>query len=384
MSLKTKAFILIAGCVFIFSCGPKPLAPKAALDTPSHHVSSGVKLLNANKIEAAFREFDRARELDPKYSPAYVGLGLVHGIRSDYKNGLGQLKKAEQYAQDKAQESAVYVGYMRLYIMGNQKIGGDWLEQVKSHFDKAILATPDLAGPYYYMGMAHKEALQFSDAKNQFRKVIDLNRDHVAAADQEWKMIQKIERAMPGSEIGKKIALMAEITRADVAALFIEELKVDQLFSAKRPAKFNTSFQSPEKSLMPQAQEKNPPVTDAADHVLSADIHAALEIGIKGLEAFPDHTFKPDQMITRAGFAMMIEDIIIKTTGDEKLATKFIGGSSPFPDLRNDLPYFNAAVLCVTRGIMEIKDFKTGEFDAAGPVSGADALLSIRTLKNQL
>jgi len=89
-------------------------------------------------------------------------------------------------------------------------------------------------------------------------------------------------------------------------------------------------------------------------------------------------------MTNRAEFAMMIEDILIKITGVEELATRFIGSVSPFPDLRNDLPYFNAVMLCTTRGIMAAKDLKSGEFDAMGNVSGAEALLSLRVLKTQL
>ncbi|MBU1162696.1 MAG: S-layer homology domain-containing protein, partial [Proteobacteria bacterium] len=57
---------------------------------------------------------------------------------------------------------------------------------------------------------------------------------------------------------------------------------------------------------------------------------------------------------------------------------------SPFTDLRNDLPYFNAVILCTTRGIMVAKDLISGEFDAMGDVSGAEALLSLRVLRTQL
>jgi hypothetical protein len=126
------------------------------------------------------------------------------------------------------------------------------------------------------------------------------------------------------------------------------------------------------------------PATDIDDHVLKADIQAVIEIGIKGLQPFPDHTYRPDQMVNRAEFAMMVEDILIKITGSDGLATQFIGSKSPFPDLRSDLPYFNAVMTCTTRGIMTAKDIRTGEFDSMGLISGADALLSIRALKSQL
>jgi hypothetical protein len=71
-------------------------------------------------------------------------------------------------------------------------------------------------------------------------------------------------------------------------------------------------------------------------------------------------------------------------TGDNALATKFIGSSSPFPDLRNDLPYFNSVMVVTSRGIMEAKDFTSGEFAPLSPVPGVDALLIIRKLKEEL
>jgi len=81
---------------------------------------------------------------------------------------------------------------------------------------------------------------------------------------------------------------------------------------------------------------------------------------------------------------MMVEDILIKVSGDESLSTKFIGSKSPFPDLRSDLPYFNAVMVCTSRGIMEARDLTTGEFGPKDTVSGADALLVIRKIKEEL
>jgi hypothetical protein len=79
----------------------------------------------------------------------------------------------------------------------------------------------------------------------------------------------------------------------------------------------------------------------------------------------------------------MLEDILIKVSGDEKLATKYIGTTSPFPDVRSDYYAFNAIMVVTSRGFIEA-DKATGEFNPNDPVSGADALLSIREFKNQL
>ncbi|MBW1692709.1 MAG: hypothetical protein JRJ41_00860 [Deltaproteobacteria bacterium] len=385
MNIRKLFYLITSFCILlVMACGPKPMAPKAELDTPMHHVKNGNKMLKIGKIDAALREFTRAKELDPKYSPAYVGLGLVHGIKGDYENGFKQLKVARKYAKGEEQKIDVHVGYMRLYILGGDKIEEDWLKEVERSFKKSIKIDPDNPEPYYFMGIAYKMSFEFEAASRQFAKVLEINKGFIQEADKEYAIIQKIQRAMPGSVVGKKIALLEKITRADVAALFIEELEIDELFRKRTPKQFDTAFKDPEKKFVAGEYVKIPPATDIEDHVLKTDIDAVIAIGIKGLQPFPDHTYKPYKVITRAEFAMMIEDILIKITGDDSLATKFIGSPSPFPDLRSDLPYFNAAMVCTTRNIMETKDVSTGEFDPQGSVSGAESLLSIRTLKSQL
>ncbi len=250
MKYKTAILVLLSiSLLFVFSCGPKPVAPKAALDTPEHHVSNGNKLLKANKIEDAFKEFNRAKDLDPKFSPAYVGLGLVYGLRNDFENGFKSLKKAAKYSKGKPQELAVLIGNMRLYIMGQTKIHKKWLKKVNHFYVKAKRNAPKAPEPYFYMGLAYKHAFEFRKAAQEFTQVLDINKGFVEAADKQYAVIQKIERAMPGSSVGKHIAILDHIARADAAALFIQELKVDELFKKRAPKKFDTSFKSPEKKV---------------------------------------------------------------------------------------------------------------------------------------
>jgi hypothetical protein len=187
---------------------------------------------------------------------------------------------------------------------------------------------------------------------------------------------------MPGTLTGKQIAFVEQITRADAAALFMEELKIDVLYKKRTLKTFDTSFKDPEKAKRGAAVNVTP--ADIINHPLRADIEGVLQLGVRGLEAYPDGSFRPNDLVDRATYAMMIEDILIKVSGDNTLATRFIGGISPFPDLRSDLPYFNAVMVVTSRGIMEAKDITTGEFAPMGPVAGADALLMIRKIKEEL
>ncbi len=373
--------MVIALGAMISSCAKAPRKPEAALDTPEHHIFSGNTLLNKGDYPGAKREFELAIQLDKKYSPVYVGLGLVCGYQNDFDKAFDNMKKAKDLAEKPDDKVNANVGMIRLYSLERKE---KWIDKAQGEFEAAIKVNPKSSAAYYYMGKAYKFAFNFDKAGELFKKVLDLNDKFLIEADNEWKLVQKIQRAAPGSMIGKKIALIEEITRGDLAALFVQELLLEKLYQKRTPQRFDTSFQTPGTRFEADRVVKMDPATDIQNHVLRTDIETIIRLGVRGLEPSPDHKFFPNEKVTRAAYSMMIEDILIKVSGDEKLATKFFGSKSPFPDLRNDLPYFNAVMVVTSRGIMEAKDMTTGEFAANGTISGADALLIIRKLKDEL
>lgn len=382
--LRTKklvTFCIILTAIFLFiSCGPKVRMPTSQLDTPEHHTYAGLRLLDQAKYDDAQREFGLAIELDPKYSKAYTGIALVKTATGDFGAAWDNLKKGWRYAKTDDEKLFVYDSRIRYYTAS--KLEKNWLDLAKDEFDNAVLTDAKHAPAYYFMGLAYKAGLEFESAGKMFAKVLDLKTDYISEADAQWNLIQKIQRAMPGTINGKIIAIVDRITRADAAALFMEELKIDVLYKKRTPKIFDTSFKDPEKAAA--AGPAKITAKDIANHPLKADIEGILEIGVRGLENYPDGNFHPAEIVTRAASAMMLEDILIKVTGDNSLATKFIGSTSPFPDLRADLPYFNAIMVVTSRGIMEAKDMTTGEFAPLNPVPGVDALLIIRKIKQEL
>ncbi len=373
--------ILFSFGMMIASCAKPPRKPEAALDTPEHHVFSGNKLLEKGDPAGAQREFELAIQLDKKYSPAYVGMGLVFGVQKSYEKAFENMKRAKSLAQKPEDKVNAHVGMIRLYSMERK---GKWIEEAEEEFEDAIKINPRSSAASFYMGKAYKYVFNFDKAGDMFKRVLDINDRYLIEADNEWKVVQKIQRAAPGSMIGKKIALIEEITRADLAALFVQELLLEKLYEKRTPKRFDTAFQSPVKKFEADRIVKAEAATDIQNHVLRTDIETILRLGVRGLEPSPDHKFFPNEKMSRAAYALIIEDILIKVSGDQKLATKFIGSKSPFPDMRNDLPYFNAVMVMTSRGIMEAKDLSTGEFAPMGTISGADALLIIRRLKDEL
>ena len=376
------SFVIVSALLFlIVACGPKARVPVSQLDTPEHHVFTGLKLLDQEKFADAQREFDLALQLDKKYSKACTGVGLVKTYTSDFKGALDNLEKGAKYAKADDEKIFSHISFIRYYTQS--RLEKKWLELSRDSFDAALKIDPKSSAAYYFMGLAYKQAYDFDAAGRMFTRVLELKADYAGKADTEWNFIQKVQRAMPGSATGKQIALVLRTTRADAAALFMEELKIDVLYKKKTPKTFDTTFKDPEKAAQ-AANKAKLTAKDIADHPLKTDIEGILEIGVRGLENDPNGNFVPADVITRAEYAMMIEDILIKVSGDNKLANKFIGSQSPFPDLRSDLPYFNAVMTVTSRGIMEAKDITTGEFAPLKPVAGVDALLIIRKVKEEL
>jgi tetratricopeptide (TPR) repeat protein len=377
---KHLMFVAFAIAVVVGGCAKKAVPPTSVMDTPEYHYKNGLKYLDNGQIDDAMKSFDRAIALAPKSPLGYVGKGLAFGKKGDFKAAFENMDKAKGY-EEKGIESQI--GMIRLYSMQR---GKDWIDDAEKEFKAAKKKDPNNAALYYYMGEAYKVSFDFDKAADMFHKVLDLNKEFTSEANAEWAVIQKIQRAAPGTVIGKQIALIDKIDRADTAALFVQEMDLEKLYTKRGPKTYDTTFKAPEETttaFSPEKTVKMEPATDIENNWLKPSIDTVLKLRVRGLEAGPNHTFEPDKLITRAEFALMLEDILIKVSGDEKLATKYVGSQSLFPDVRSDYYAFNAIMVVTSRGFMEA-DKATGEFRPNGSVSGADALLSIREFKNQL
>lgn len=108
---KVRSYLTLIVLVLLMGCGPETIFMRPGLDTASQHVNNGQQLLQRGKIEDAFREFTRAKELNPQYTPAYIGLGITLGHKGDLENGRKYLEQARQLAVSAEDRAAVQRGY---------------------------------------------------------------------------------------------------------------------------------------------------------------------------------------------------------------------------------------------------------------------------------
>ena len=356
--------------VFIIGCSQKPASN---VDTPEYHFSAGMRLIDQENYTGAITSFEHAKDLDKKFAPAYGGLAIAYAH-------LGDTKKAEHYIGEAKNRGGKDPDVLTLcgqtwIVMRNDK--KNWFKKAENVLEKALKRDENHEGALYFLGLANLYNYEFNTAESYFQRVVAQKGEYAGKADAKWKLSQKIVRAMPGTTVGKKVALQDKVTRADLAVLFIEELKIGELME-KMPQQ-SQGFQTPSQ-MAEQQSSSSPP--DVSSHWAKVWIDDAINYHV--MDVFPDGKFYPDETITRAGYAMAVQRLLVTATRDYSLETRYFGESpSRFGDVSSSNPAYNAMALCAERGIMKA-DVITGNFNPNGYINGADALLIIRTIQNSL
>lgn len=402
--MKTRFFTFLMLClftVFFVSSCEKPQMIKCTLpeDNPQHHYVRGMEAIEQGRLDVAKEKFERAIYCDDTFYPAYGGLAIISAYRVVQQKDPGysavDRQRAIDYVENRGAraitEEDKFDHFLSVIRVDTIMDGVDWLDKAESAYRLAKELKVDERKLYYYqgtealdyfMGLAYVEATEFQKAREKFASVLNAKREGKwhEKADKAWKKMDKIVQAMAGitvGDVGKKIALKDSITRADLAALLVDELKIDKLFAGRIPVQSQLDKMKPE--FIPADMLNNP---------FRDEIQTILKWKVRGLEPKYDETtkaylFKPSHVVKRGEMAFILEDVLIKLTGDEKIATAYFGHEkSPFPDIRPTSPIFNAVMNMTTRGIMVGE--LSGEFRPDDPVTGADALLALRVLKQRM
>ena len=354
-------------------CESALLMPLIQLDSPDSYIYTGMKFLDQEKFNQAGKSFETALRLDRNNSPALTGRGLVRAYTSDFRGAWVDLQQARDLAKTGTEKLLNHTAMIRYYTQSRLDTG--WLAESEAEFRKALTIDGENAAACYFMGLAYKQACSFHEAGSMFDRVVRLKSDYLAEALAELAFLRKVQQAMPGTDAGRRIALADSITRADAAVLLMRELRIGDLYEqkAKKSSRMNLRPAMPAETT----------ADDMANHPWREDVEGILKIGVKGLENDPEGHFAPDSFLTSASFALILQDIMATVAGDETLVKRFDGFKSPFPDVTGTSPYFNAAMVATTRGLMSVSSKATGEFALHNKVSGIEALLSIRALKDK-
>jgi tetratricopeptide (TPR) repeat protein len=371
-SIRLVTTTLVLGAL-LASCGPKPRTSESLLDTPGFHFSQGMRLLNRGELGEAEIAFNKALQLENRYVPALSGLALV-------ELGSDNMEKAHDLADEAVSldKDNAFAWAVRGRVKSVWKKDEDWSKAANRDFEKSLELKPGSEQTLFWYGQAKVAQYDFQGASGLFSDVIAMKGEFAERADEAFEKVQKVLRAAPGSKLGMRIALMEQVNRADLAVLFLEELKLREIFERRADV-------DPEQTFVPPGEDQtdmestNLP-SDVQDHWARTWIREVLEMGV--MEVATDGGFYPDQEVTRAEYALLLQNILIIVFDDPTLATRYIGEDARFNDMPSNSATYNAAALCVDRGVMQ--PTVEGSFEPMKPVSGAEALLIIRQFQNYL
>jgi tetratricopeptide (TPR) repeat protein len=393
------AMLLTTGAFALSGCTAKAVRCTGETDNPPHHYLMGMKALEEGNVAVAKEKFDRALYCNEEYPNAYDGLAIVGGEKVKAQADAGfrateaervadSLKKGKKYADLPDEYFDYYLAGIRSQTAMKPK---GWLGEAEDAYKDAMQLKVDernliyyqgTEAATYYLGVAYLEALEFAKARDSFGAVLNAKREGKwhEKADKGWKKVDKIVRAMGGlmiGDVGKRIAVKDRVCRADLAALLIDEMQIDKLMAGRIAS-----------SSQVAAQKAEFTPADIISHPFREEVLTLMKWKVRGIEPKYDETtkaylFVPADAVSRGEMAFILEDILIKLTGDEKIATVYFGqDKSPFPDVRTTSPLYNAVMNMTSRSIMESE--LSGDFRVNDPVDGAEALLAIRMLRQKM
>ena len=300
--------------------------------------------------------FQRAQKLDPEYAGTYVGFALIEATAGKFQEALRYLETARK--KDK-RGIDVYLAQGRIQVMQAKQ---DWLKHALEIYAEARKLGNRDDRVAFYEGDAYRKAGQYQDAENAYSRAIDLEGPMQARSARALSEVQMTRRAAPGTQVGLRVAELDPLTRANLCALLIDELKVDELVEKQREKTYDTGFQSPGDQTQDEAG-KGP--GDIEGHWAKAWVEQTLGLDLPGLGLRSDGLFVPDDAVKRKDLAQVLQGLLVLITKDESLVTKYVGSESRFPDVRSDIYDYNAAALAVDRGLMRV-DTREGTFRPEG------------------
>lgn len=394
LTLFVLSVLIFAGCA-------KPVSRcTAPEDNPTHHYVIGMELIDQGKLDEAASKLERAVYCDDTFAPAHAGLAIVSALKAtsaksddkakavDRTSSASHLAEALRSGATSEDEFAYHVASIRTGTILKE---GKWLRNAEDSYKGVMKLKVDEGKlPYYdgresatyFMGAAYLEGREFQQARDRFADVLNSKKDGRwnAPADRMWKKTDKIVRAIAGitvGDVGKVIATRASVNRGEMAALLVDELKINKLFAGRIASDSNAAGKKAE--FTP---------ADLVDNQFREEVLSLMKWNVRGLEPVYDSTtraylFKPLLPVTRKEFALVLEDVIIKLTGDEKISSAFLGhDKSPFHDIAPTAAWYNSAMTVTTRSIMETE--LSGDFRPDALLDGAEAMLAIRVLKQRL
>lgn len=149
------------------------------------------ELRHEGKYELSLADSDRAIELDPELTPAYVGRGLAHRAVGDFPAALAALDRADELTPD---DEFIIAERAQTCRMAGR------FEEAVAGFDRAVALDPTDPAFLTARGVCRQELGQYDKALADFDQAVRLDEDHV------WPLVRRARLRRVRGELDEAFA----------------------------------------------------------------------------------------------------------------------------------------------------------------------------------
>jgi Tfp pilus assembly protein PilF len=363
---------------------------------PAYVAIAYLKMMDES-YSKAMRNFNVALKTKKDYLHALLGLGALYRVMGDNLQAFNiyglilekyprqpearmqydiiRLKETDKYLllarsyKNEGKFEPAYDNYKKAlsYVQQEDFIFhefGEFLTKSKRYKDAIIYLQrandlrPNYPAYLKSLASAFEKAGKPADARVYYKQAQDINPlDTSLRAD-----IERVTRAaqkIKTGEAGREIQAMSKITRA-AAAVYLDK----NFPFREEPGESRTEI-----------------ITDIIQHPDNISIISMVKRGI--FEVYSDHTFAPDQQLTRLDLALLL-DRLIENAAYAGVQLKFNtrGIQVDISDLPMNTPSYPIIRRIVSLGLMPLQDNK--KFNSSQPITGREFVLAVDRLANLL
>ena len=161
-------------------------AAQANPDSPEAQFKLGNAYYQAGRLESAVEAYQTAIELDPNYQAAYANLGVTYYQLQQFELAARQYEKAiELDPQDGDVAYNLGALYLQQALSQENQPDLELLNQAVAQLEQAQEISPNLAEPYFTLGVAYLALNDPVQAREAFETFLSLGAGQDARAKQE-------------------------------------------------------------------------------------------------------------------------------------------------------------------------------------------------------
>jgi tetratricopeptide (TPR) repeat protein len=405
-----------------------PAVPKGATEVQTTGIERAWRLLQANNLRGAEREFQAALKGQPSFFPAETGLGYVELARRDAKDAVARFDRALE-AQKLYVPAMVGRGLALLELgragdalvsfeaavkadtsltdlqgrievlrfravqdsLARAKAAGEAgrLEEAKQSYLQAIAASPDSGFVYRELAAVERRAGDATSALEHFRRAVALDASDARSHAQIGAILEEqgdLTRALAAYEKARAID-PAEVPADKIA--IIRSLEAE----AKLPAEFRAIATTPSATradvaaaigvrlapLLAQTRQRQAVITDIRSHWAQQWILQVVRAGV--MDTQPNYTFQPASRVRRGDLAQTVSRVLALIAARKPAAAKsWQGAKGKIADVAPGHLSYNAVSQAVASGVMPVDD--ENAFGLLRAVTGNEVLEVVARLND--